>query len=156
MTARTGGLEAAQVAVLDLQTGTPKVLVRGGSHAHYASSGHLVYGAVGTLRAVAFDLARLETRGTPVPAVSDVATTGQGAVDAVVAGDGTLAYVSGGSVGVQRTTRCGWTARAVRLRFRCPHARSCIPGSPQTAGGSRSFPQIKRATCGSGMSNVQR
>ncbi len=45
ITAQTGGLDAAQVAVLDLQTGTRTVLVRGGSHAHYVSSGHLVYAA---------------------------------------------------------------------------------------------------------------
>ena len=76
ITAVTGGLDAAQVAVLDLQTGTRKILVRGGSHAHYVSSGHLVYAAAGTLRAVPFDLARLETRGTPVPVVPDVVTTG--------------------------------------------------------------------------------
>ena len=37
ITALTGGLDAAQVAVLDLQTGTRTVLVRGGSHAHYVS-----------------------------------------------------------------------------------------------------------------------
>ena len=78
ITALTGGLDAAQVAVLDLQTGTRKVLVRGGSHAHYVPSGHLVYAAAGTLRAVAFDLARLETRGTPVPVVPDVVTTAAG------------------------------------------------------------------------------
>ena len=53
----------------DLQTGTRTVLLRGGSHAHYVSSGHLVYTAADTLRAVAFDLALLETRGTPVPVV---------------------------------------------------------------------------------------
>jgi hypothetical protein len=92
----TGGLDAAQVAVLDLQTGRRTILVRGGHHAHYVPSGHLIYGAAGTLRAVAFDLARLETRGTPVLAVPDVVTTNTGGVDAVVAGDGTLAYVSGG------------------------------------------------------------
>ena len=105
ITALTGGLDAAQVAVLDLQTGTRTVLVRGGSHAHYVPSGHLVYAAAGTLRAVAFDLARLETRGTPVPIVGQVVTTGAGGVDAVVAGDGTLAYVSGpgGVGGAQRT-----------------------------------------------------
>jgi hypothetical protein len=118
ITAVTGGLDAAQVAVLDLQTGTRKVLVRGGTHAHYVPSGlgsptraeregglarrslgevgHLVYLAAGTLRAVAFDLARLEPRGTSVPVVPDVVTTSDGGVDAVVAGDGTLAYVSGG------------------------------------------------------------
>jgi serine/threonine-protein kinase len=98
VTALTGGLEAAQVAVLDLQTGTRRVLVRGGSHAHYVPSGHLVYAAAGTLRATAFDLARLETRGTPVPVVPAVVTTNRGGVDAVVADDGTLVYVTGGSV----------------------------------------------------------
>ena len=38
ITALTGGLDAAQVAVLDLQTGTRRILVRGGSHAHYVPS----------------------------------------------------------------------------------------------------------------------
>ena len=105
ITALTGGLDAAQVAVLDLQTGTRTVLVRGGSHAQYVPSGHLVYAAAGTLRAIAFDLARLETRGTPVPIVGQVVTTAAGGVNAVVAGDGTLAYVSGpgGVSRVQRT-----------------------------------------------------
>jgi serine/threonine-protein kinase len=103
ITAQAGGLDAAQVAVLDLGTGTRKVLVRGGSHAHYVASGHLVYAAAGTLRAVAFDLTRLEVRGTAVPVVPQVLTTAGGGVDAVVAGDGTLAYVSGGVAGTQRT-----------------------------------------------------
>jgi len=91
----TGGLDAAQVAVLDLQSGARTILVPGASHAHYVPSGHLIYAAGGTLWAVAFDLTRLETRGTPVLAVRDVVTTATGGVDAVVAGDGTLAYVSG-------------------------------------------------------------
>jgi len=104
ITAVTGGLDAAQVAVLDLQTGMRTVLVRGGSHAHYVSSGHLVYAAAGTLRAVPFDLARLETRGTSVPVVPDVMTTAAGGVEAVVAADGTLAYVSrAGGGATQRT-----------------------------------------------------
>jgi serine/threonine-protein kinase len=95
ITAVTGGPDAAQVAVLDLQSGTRTILVPGASHAHYVPSGHLIYGAGGTLWAVAFDLSRLETRGTPALAVRDVVTTTTGGVDAVVAGDGTLAYVSG-------------------------------------------------------------
>lgn len=50
MVPQTGRLAgAAQVAVFDLQTRTRKVLVRGGSHAHYVTSGDLVYGAAGTL-----------------------------------------------------------------------------------------------------------
>ncbi len=103
ITAQGGGLDAAQVAVLDLQTGARKVLVRGGSHAHYAASGHLVYAAAGTLRAIAFDPVRLETSGTPVPVVPDVVTTTFGGVDAVVDGHGTLAYVTGGTAALQRT-----------------------------------------------------
>ena len=59
-----GGIENAQIAVLDLRTGMSKVLFRGGSHAHYVPTGHLVYGVTGTLRAVAFDLGRLEVVGT--------------------------------------------------------------------------------------------
>ena len=71
ITALTGGLDAAQVAVLDLQTGKRKILVRGGSHAHYVSSdssstqrggGHLIYAAGGTLRAVQIDPAAFEGR----------------------------------------------------------------------------------------------
>jgi serine/threonine-protein kinase len=96
VTAQAGDLDAAQVAVLDVQTGTRKILVRGGSHAMYVPSGHLVYVAAGTLRAVAFDLAGVETRGTSVPVIPDAAMSNFG-VDAVVAGDGTLAYVSGGA-----------------------------------------------------------
>jgi serine/threonine-protein kinase len=98
----TGDLDTAQVAVLDLQTATHKALGPSGSDAHYVTTGHLVYGVAGSLRAVAFDLTRLEVRGPPVPAVPELLTSSSGAVDAVVATNGTLAYVSGGSGGVQR------------------------------------------------------
>ena len=123
----TGGLDASQVAVLNLQTGTWKVLLRGGSHAHYVPSGfgsptpadreggYLVYGSAGTLRAVAFDLTRGETRGTPVPVVPEVVTTPFGALDAVVAADGTLAYVSrSGETGVSAPRTLVWVDRQGR------------------------------------------
>ena len=103
ITSLAGALDTAQVAVLDLQTGTHRVLVRGGSHAHYVSSGHLVYAAAGTLRAVPFDLDRLESRGMPVTVVPDVVTTIKGGVNAVVAGNGTLAYMLGPIEGTPRT-----------------------------------------------------
>ncbi len=102
ITALSGGLDAAQVAVLDLRTGTRKVLVRGGSDARYVS-GYLVYAAAGTLRAVAFDPASLETRGTPVPVAPQVVTNILGGADTSVAADGTFAYVSGGAGGATRT-----------------------------------------------------
>jgi serine/threonine-protein kinase len=99
ISAPIGGLDAAQVAVLDLESRTHKVLVRGGSHAHYVSSGHLVYAAAESLMAVGFDPTRLETRGSPVPVIARPLTTVAGALHAVVAGNGTLAYVSGVSGG---------------------------------------------------------
>ena len=85
ITATTGGTDAAQVAVLDLATGKQTVVVRGGSHAHYVPSGHLVYAAGGTLRAIPFDLARLETRGRPVTMLPRLVTSNQGAGNFFVA-----------------------------------------------------------------------
>ena len=67
ITALTGGLEAARLAVLDLRSGTRTILMRGAGGARYAPSGHLVYAEAGTLLAVPFDVQRLETRGTAVP-----------------------------------------------------------------------------------------
>jgi eukaryotic-like serine/threonine-protein kinase len=98
ITAATGGLDASQVAVLDLRTGTQKILVRGGSQAQYLPSGHLVYAAAGALRAVAFDLARLEAIGAPIPVLPQIVTLPTGTAEFDVARNGTLVYVAGGSV----------------------------------------------------------
>ncbi len=105
ITSESGGLDAAQVAVRDLRTGEQKILVRGGSHALYLPSGHLVYVAAGTLRAIPFDLTRLETYGTAVPVLTRVATTSTGTGELAVATDGTLVYVDnpGGSAANART-----------------------------------------------------
>jgi serine/threonine-protein kinase len=94
----TGGLDAAALAVLDLRTGRSTILLRGGSDAQYVTSGHLVYAAAGTLRAVRFDLARLSIVGSSIPVVPQVRTTAAGSVDAGVAANGTVAYVAGGAV----------------------------------------------------------
>ena len=60
-------------------------------------SGHLVYAAAGTLRAVAFDLDRLEAIGTPIPVLPQVVTLPTGTAEFDVARDGTLVYVAGGA-----------------------------------------------------------
>jgi serine/threonine-protein kinase len=99
ITATTGGLDQAQVAVLDLRTGIQTALIRGGSDARYVSSGHLVYAAAGRWHAVAFDLARLAVVGTPVPVQPEVLTD----AGMAVAADGTLVYVSGGVSAVGRS-----------------------------------------------------
>jgi serine/threonine protein kinase len=115
ITSLTGSIDDAQVAVLDLRTGTRTVLFRGGTHARYVPSmstsssqrgaGHLVYASGDALWAVPFDLARLERRGAPVPVVSEVLTTELGAADAVVARDGTLAYVPGSRLAAGQAPR---------------------------------------------------
>jgi serine/threonine-protein kinase len=93
ITASVGGLNNASIAALDLRTQTSTVLVRGGSDGHYVESGHLLYAAAGTLRAVPFDLGTLTVRGAAVPVVPRLVTTRYGAGDFGVARDGTLVYV---------------------------------------------------------------
>ena len=116
VTAVSGGLDAAQIAVLDLDTGAQTIVLRGGSHAHYVSTGHLVYTAGGALRAVAFDLSRREVQGTPVTVLPRVLTTTYGAGDYAVAADGTLVYVDApgtvSSVGFGADRTLVWVDRA--------------------------------------------
>ena len=118
MTAVSGGLDAAQIAVLDLDTGAQTIVLRGGGHAHYVSTGHLVYTAGGALRAVAFDLSRREIQGSPVTVLPRVLTTTYGAGDYGVAADGTLVYVdvpgTTSSVGFGADRTLVWVDRAAR------------------------------------------
>src|SRR5204862_4792768 len=106
-----GGAENAQIAVLDRQTGRQKTLVRGGSQAEYVEpstgsgrAGYLIYAVAGTLRAVRFDLGRLEVVGDAVPVLEQVQTSATGAAEFAVSRGGTLVYVPGsGSGGVARS-----------------------------------------------------
>jgi serine/threonine-protein kinase len=91
----TGGIANARIAVLNLRTGEQKVLVPGGSYPRYVPTGHIVYGVAGTLRALAFDLDRLEVRSDPVPVLQRVVTNATGAASYSVAQDGSLVYFAG-------------------------------------------------------------
>ena len=84
-----------QIAVVDLDSGTTKTLIPGGSHARYASSGHIVYGFSGTLRAVAFDINTLTVRGNPIPVVERVVTKLSGAANFALSANGSLVYEAG-------------------------------------------------------------
>jgi serine/threonine-protein kinase len=97
--------------VLDLATREQKILIRGGGLARYVPTGHLVYGVspAGPLRAVAFDLRRLEVVGTPVPVLDQVMT----ATNMSLALDGTLVYVAGG-VQAAPTNMLVWVDRQGR------------------------------------------
>ena len=114
ITRNTGAIEDAEVAVLDLRTGTRKILIHGGSHARYVSSGHLVFAAPGALRAVRFDLERLQVVGAPVTVLTSVSTTPLGAAQFDVARDGTLVYESAGTVAAASLRTLAWVDRQGR------------------------------------------
>jgi serine/threonine-protein kinase len=61
----SGSWDDAEIVVVSLDTGEQRVLIRGGSQAKYASSGHLVYASGGTLMAAPFDLNGLAVTGPP-------------------------------------------------------------------------------------------
>ena len=98
------------IAALDLQTRVAKEVIRGATNPRYAASGHLLYVAEGSLRAVAFDPDRLEVRGEAVPIAGGLVTKVSGGANVVVAADGTLVYVAGGVGVVER--RLVWIDRA--------------------------------------------
>jgi serine/threonine-protein kinase len=87
-------IESATIEVLTISTGERKVLLTGGVYGFYVPTGHLLFAVGETIRAVPFDLDRLEVGGVPVPVVDDVAmnlTDGAAAFD--VSETGTLAYL---------------------------------------------------------------
>jgi len=98
-TASTGGsYDDAQIAVQRLDTGEQKVLVRGGTYARYAPTGHLVYYRAGALMAVPFDPVGMEVIGAPASVVEGVmsSTAGSGAAQFSFSSLGSLVYVPGG------------------------------------------------------------
>ena len=92
------------IAVLNLRTGERKILVPGGSYPRYVPTGHLVFGVEGALRAVAFDLDKLEVRSDSVPVLQRVVTSSSGAASFGVARNGSLVYITRDvQGGVERT-----------------------------------------------------
>ena len=106
-------VENSQIAVLSLVTGEIKVLIPGGSNPRYAPTGHIVYGVGGTLRAVGFDVERLEVTSDPIPVLEGVVTRTSGAAEFGISGDGSLVYVAGDPPTGQDRTLV-WVDRAGR------------------------------------------
>jgi Tol biopolymer transport system component/predicted Ser/Thr protein kinase len=96
---RTRDRNTDSIEVFSFADHRRKTVVRGGTNACYLPSGHLIYTNKGTLFAIPFDLDRLETRGTAVPILDDVANSPTGGVDLDFAGNGTLVYRRGGASG---------------------------------------------------------
>jgi len=92
----TGSYEDAEIVVYSITTGQRKTVQRGGFHARYFPSGHIVYMHGGTMFAVPFDLKRLEVIGRPAPILEGVvAVPGNGGAQFSFSETGNLAYVAG-------------------------------------------------------------
>ena len=79
----------------NLETGEQEVLIPGGTSPRYVSTGHLLYATAGSLWAVTFDIDDMEVTGDSVPVLEGVPTKRSGAVNFVLANDGSLVYVPG-------------------------------------------------------------
>jgi serine/threonine protein kinase len=88
--------EDADAMVQVLSTGQKKKVLRGGFHARYLPSGHLVYVHDDTLFAVPFDLKRLEASGQPVPVLEQVRNSnGSAGAQFSFSQSGSFVYVPG-------------------------------------------------------------
>ena len=143
-----GQPDNAQVAVLDLTTGQRKTLIRGGSQAEYVDTstgsgqaGFLIYAASGSLRAVRFDLARLQVLSDPVPAVDQVMTMADGAGEFSLSRQGALVLVPG-TLGAQIITprSLAWVTRQGR--------EEPIKAPPRTYATARLSPDGSRVALG--------
>jgi serine/threonine-protein kinase len=101
------GNDNSDIDAVSLKTGQAKVVQRAGRYGRYVPGGYLLYVQQGALYGIAFDPARLETRGAPVPLIDDLAAdtvNGGGQFD--VSRTGTLVYLAG--KGTPRTWRPAW------------------------------------------------
>ena len=98
-----GPYDNAQIAVLSLDTGRTRVLVDGGTHPRFLTTGHLLYLRGGSLIAVPFDPHRLEITGESTPVLDGVSTSADdGTANFSVSNTGLLAYIRGGARGSDR------------------------------------------------------
>jgi eukaryotic-like serine/threonine-protein kinase len=93
----------ARIEALSFKTGKRRVLVDGGTDAHYLGNGYLAYAHSGTLFVVGFDPERLEVKGTPAPVIQGL-MMGASNGDAVfgVSRNGTLVFQPGTLTSFQR------------------------------------------------------
>ena len=83
------------IGLLALDTKTWRVLIKNGISPRYSSTGHIVFGSAGVLKAVPFDLERLEVTGEPVQVLAGVTMKESGAADFALSRNGTLVYLPG-------------------------------------------------------------
>ena len=118
-----GGVDQFTIEVLTLADHQRKIVARGGNSPRYLATsrgtGHLVYVNQATLFAIPFDLDKLETHGTAMPILDDVAyTRSNGAGQFDFSRTGTLVYrrASGGASGMVKLQWVDPTGKKEPLR----------------------------------------
>jgi len=132
-------IDRATIDVVSIRTGERKVLFTGGVFGLYVPTGHLIYAAGEAIRAVPFDLKRLEVTGPARAVVDSVAmnpTDGAAAFD--VSENGTLAYLPVSSyvhqTDVVLVDRQGHETPALPASDRYDHPRFSPDGSHISVG----------------------
>ena len=89
-------LSTGELTLVDLDTGASRPLGVAGTSPHVTATGHLLYAAADrALRAVPFDIAALEVRGTPAVMTEGIAIHPSGAAHYAVSAEGRLVYLGG-------------------------------------------------------------
>ncbi|MGD8278957.1 MAG: protein kinase [Gemmatimonadota bacterium] len=87
-------IDSAALAVLDLETGSRRTVLRGAVHGRYVPTGHLLYARANTIFAIRFDPETMETSGRPVAVIEDVQMSGvDGLASFAVSENGVAVYV---------------------------------------------------------------
>ena len=94
------------IAVLDLETRQYETIIPAGTGAHFAPTGHVVYGQDGALMAVPFDQDLLEVTGTQFQLEERVRTTSDGSLEFSFSRDGMLVFTP--PVHATGSTRLVW------------------------------------------------
>jgi hypothetical protein len=94
------------IGILDLETRRYEIIIPAGTGAHYAPTGHVVYGQGGALMAIPFDQDLLEVTGSPFQLQESVRTTSDGSLDFAFSRDGML--VSAPPIPSTGVTRLVW------------------------------------------------
>ncbi len=112
----TGGADAPQLAILELDTGEVTRLGLTGTQPQYVSTGHLVYAVQdGSVRAAPFDAERLEVTGNPVPLLEDVVVKNvTRASNFSLSDNGRLVFMSSAGGGVAQLSSLVWVDRQGR------------------------------------------
>jgi serine/threonine-protein kinase len=83
----------ANIAVLDVATGTQTVVIRGGSGAQYVEPGYVLYAAGSAVNGVRFDAARRQVLGDAQPILNEAAVVLSGVPQFTASTTGALVYV---------------------------------------------------------------